>query len=90
MSCGGSEHNGEIVKTNGSAFAFGYFLHKMDESAFPRYYLFIGNTGCFYIMQEDSSGNCLYTRNEFSSRGKWSNAWANRATLKYGPWDDLF
>lgn len=90
MSCGGSKHNGEILKENGSGFGFGYLLHKVADSTFPHYYLFIGYAGNFYILKEDSAGSATYFRNEFSSRGKWSSAWANRTSLTYSPWDDLF
>lgn len=90
MSCGGAHHNGEILEKNASGFALGYFLHSVDETIFPHYYLFIGYSGHYYIMKEDSLGNCLYTRKEFTGRGQWSNDWANRTILTYTVWDNLF
>lgn len=67
-----------------------YQLHKVDDAAFPHFYMYLSAMGGYYLIKEDSSGNLLYFKNEFTSSGRWADAWANRAVLNYSAWDTFF
>ncbi len=72
-------------------YGYNYQLVDVDDSfGFPHYYGYVLWNGGFYIMKESSTGSLSYARYEFGSRGRYSQAWVNRISLTYLPWDGSF
>lgn len=67
-----------------------YFIHDIDESAYPHYYGFINNEGDWYIIREGSDASVRYYRKQFRSVGLYSEAWNDRTKLQYAFWETSF
>lgn len=63
----------------------GYKISRIDDST-PAYYGFTNKDGEWFIMKEDSSGNYTYAVGTSS----FSTNWANRASLTYGEYFEMF
>jgi len=63
----------------------GYKISRIDDST-PSYYGFTNKDGAWFIMKEDSNGNYTYA----TGSGNFSSNWANRTSLTYGEFFDVF
>jgi hypothetical protein len=63
----------------------GYEISRIDDST-PSYYGFTNKDGAWFIMKEDSSGNYTYA----AGSSNFTSNWANRASLTYGEYFDVF
>jgi hypothetical protein len=63
----------------------GYKISRIDDST-PSYYGFTNKDGAWFIMKEDSSGNYTYA----TGSTNFASNWANRASLTYGEYFDVF
>ena len=63
----------------------GYKISRIDDST-PSYYGFTNKDGAWFIMKEDSNGNYTYA----TGSSNFSSNWANRASLTYGEFFDVF
>jgi hypothetical protein len=63
----------------------GYNISKIDDTSSPAYYGFLNKDGGWFIMKEDG-GDYTYARGD----SNFSSNWANRASLTYGTFDEVF
>lgn len=64
----------------------GYEISEIDDAATPAYYGFVHKTGAWYISREDANGSYRYVKGP----SDFPTAWANRATLTYDYFDNVF
>lgn len=63
----------------------GYKISRIDDST-PSYYGFTNKDGAWFIMKEDSCGNYTYA----TGPSNFASNWANRTSLTYGEFFDVF
>ena len=64
----------------------GYKISQVDDDDYPAYYGYVHQSGAWYIMQEDSSGNYRYTKGD----SNFSTNWTRRVLLSYDYFDTVF
>ena len=69
------------------AFVSGYNISEVDDAANPKYYGFLGFSGRWYIMKEDTTTK---TYRYAAGTSNYPTAWTNRASLTYDYFDQVF